>query len=110
MPLAASWRNHGLSLSGYIVRDAYGEHEECFYPSGGLCLISRAAIAQLSPELFPHRYFAYHEDAWLGFYLRATGAGSPRSRVRRRAMSISSTARLLGRPRLRFPAGAQPLA
>jgi GT2 family glycosyltransferase len=100
--LAESWRNHGLSLSGYIVHDVYGESEECFYPSGGLCLLSRAVIARLSPELFPHRYFAYHEDVWLGFYLRATGgwvAKEPRAAA---AHVHSSTARLLGRPRLRF--------
>lgn len=100
--LAESWRNHGLSLSGYIVRDAYGGREECFYPSGGLCLLSRHAVAALLPELFPHQYFAYHEDVWLGFRLRASGgwvAKEPRAAA---AHVHSSTARLLGRPRLRF--------
>lgn len=100
--LAESWRNHGLSLSGYIVHDAYGAREECFYPSGGLCLLSRAAIQPLLPQLFPHRYFAYHEDVWLGFYLRAAGgwvAKEPRAAA---AHIHSSTARRLGRPRLRF--------
>ncbi len=100
--LAESWRNHGLSLSGYIVHDAYGETLECFYPSGGLCLLPRNSIAAWLPQLFPHQYFAYHEDVYLGLRLRALG-GQVVKEPRAAAVHVhGSTARRLGRPRLRF--------
>jgi GT2 family glycosyltransferase len=100
--LDESQRNHGLSLSGYIVHDAYGEQQECFYPSGALCLLRRDAVEPLLPELFPHFYFAYHEDAGLGFRLRARG-GWVAKEPRAAAVHLhGATARRLGRPRLRF--------
>jgi GT2 family glycosyltransferase len=95
-------RNHGLSLYGFIVKDAYAGREGCFYPSGGLCVITRAALAALGPEVFPHFYFAYHEDVYLGFRLRAVGLAVAKEP---RAVGVhlaGSTARKLGRPRLRF--------
>jgi GT2 family glycosyltransferase len=95
-------RNHGLSLFGFIVKDAYPGQAACFYPSGGLCVLTREAVDALGPEVFPHFYFAYHEDAYLGFRLRARGyavAKEPRAVAVHLA---GSTARKLGRPRLRF--------
>ena len=94
--------NHGISLHGFGVHDAYGEVNECFYPSGGLCILTREAVEALGPELFPHWYFAYHEDVYLGLRLRARGgwvAKEPRAVV---AHIAGSTARRLGRPKLRY--------
>lgn len=102
LALAESWRNHGLSLAGYIVDDAYGETPECFYPSGGLCLLARPAVQSLLPRLFPHWYFAYHEDVYLGFRLRSQG-GQVAKEARAVAVHLhGSTARRFGRARLRF--------
>ncbi len=95
-------RNHGLSLYGFVVKDAYGGEAACFYPSGGLCVLARAVVDELGPEVFPHAYFAYHEDVHLGFRLRALGYAVSKEP---RAVAVhlaSSTARKLGRPRLRF--------
>ena len=95
-------RNHGLSLYGFIVKDAYRAEPACFYPSGGLCVLTREVVDRMGPEMFPHHYFAYHEDVYLGFRLRALGysvAKEPRAVAVHLA---SSTARRLGRPRLRF--------
>lgn len=100
--LLESQRNHGVSLSGFIVHDTYGDRSECFYPSGGLCLFKRDSIADMLPELFPHHYFAYHEDLYLGFRLRSQGHSITKEP---RAVAIhlaGSTARKLGRSRLRF--------
>jgi GT2 family glycosyltransferase len=100
--LEESWRNHGLSLSGFIIHDAYGDKPECFYPSGGLCLLARTAVGAMLPRLFPHAYFAYHEDVNLGLRLRAQG-GWVAKEPRAAAVHVhGSTARRLGRPRLRF--------
>jgi len=100
--LAESRRNHGLSLLGYIVQGAYAQQQACFYPSGGLCVLSRTALTVMLPELLPQRYFAYHEDVHLGFALRARG-GSVAKEHRAVAVHLAgSTARGLGRLRLRY--------
>lgn len=99
--VAESRQNHGYSMFGLIVDDAFGGSNQCFYPSGGLMAIRRSAIPRF-PQLFPHRYFAYHEDAWLGFELRSRGltvGKEPRAVAIHRA---GSTSRSLGRVRLRF--------
>jgi len=100
--LVQSRRNHGLSLYGYIVSDTYGTRAECFYPSGGLCLLKRAAIDDVLPELFPHFYFAYHEDVYLGFRLRAHDRQVVKESRAAVVHLAGSTARRLGRARLRF--------
>jgi GT2 family glycosyltransferase len=99
--VAESQRNHGYSVSGSIVHDAFGESRECFYPSGGLMAIRRSAIPHF-PQLFPHRYFAYHEDAWLGFALRSRGLTVGKEPGAVAIHRAGSTARSLGRARLRF--------
>ncbi|MBN2080808.1 glycosyltransferase [bacterium] len=100
--LAESRRNHGFSLFGHIVTDAYGGIPACFYPSGGLCCFPRKAIAQLLPELLPQQYFAYHEDVALGFMLRLAG-GTVAKEPKSIAIHLAgSTARRLGRPHLRY--------
>jgi len=99
--VAESRRNHGYSVSGSIVHDAFGESGECFYPSGGLMAIRRSAIPNF-PQLFPHRYFAYHEDAWLGFSLRSRGLTVGKEPGAVAIHRAGSTARSLGRARLRF--------
>jgi GT2 family glycosyltransferase len=103
----AAWqeseRNHGLSLLGFVVPDLYGDAPESFYPSGGLCLLRRSAIAAQLPELLPRQYFAYHEDVWLGFRLRSRGL-----RVLKEPRAIaahvegSTTRRTLSESHLRF--------
>jgi GT2 family glycosyltransferase len=100
--LQESHRNHGLSLYGYVVSELFGQREECFYPSGGLCLVRRSSTVQWLPQFFPQEYFAYQEDVWLGFGLRSKGetvAKAPRAAA---VHIASSTTRRLGRPRLRF--------
>lgn len=100
--LLESERNHGTSLLGFTVHDAYGTEPGCFYPSGGLCAFPRHVIDELGPELVPHYYFAYFEDVYLGYRLRALGHSVVKEP---RAVAVhlaSSTARKLGRPRLRF--------
>ncbi|MCH7472774.1 glycosyltransferase [bacterium] len=100
--LLESARNHGVSHFGYRVDDAYMGRDECFYPSGGLCLLSREILERHQPELLPHSYFAYAEDKCLGYRIRAAGgwvAKEPRAAAVHLA---SSTGKRLGRARLRF--------
>ncbi|MCC7478145.1 glycosyltransferase family 2 protein [bacterium] len=109
-----SYRNHGTTLFGYRAGDLYpptdpaqlgpgtASLKPAFYPSGGLCLITREVVDDLAPELFPTLFFAYHEDNFLGNHLRATG----RSIVKEpRAAAVhlhNATSRSLGKVRLRF--------
>jgi GT2 family glycosyltransferase len=97
-----SERNHGVSLYGFVVPELYGPEPACFYPSGGLCLLRRDAIAPLLPELVPQQYFAYHEDVWLGFALRSMGQRIVKEPAALAAHVEASTARRLGPARLRF--------
>ncbi len=112
--LQESYRNHGTTLFGYRAGDLYPATETsqlspgasslkpAFYPSGGLCLISREVIDELAPELFPTLFFAYHEDNFLGNHLRATGR---RIIKEPRAAAVhlhNATSRSLGKVRLRF--------
>jgi len=99
--LAESHRHHGVSLFGYQVSDAY-EQPGCFYPSGGLCLIERRAAERWLPELLPQRYFAYHEDVCLGLRLRGRDERIIKEPRAAAVHLASSTARRLGRVRLRF--------
>ncbi|MEZ5338283.1 MAG: glycosyltransferase [bacterium] len=100
--LVESRRNHGLSLYGYIVQDSFAGRDECFYPSGGLCLLRRASIAGWLPQCFPQDYFTYQEDVWLGFALRAAGGKVAKAPSAVAVHLASSTTRSLGRPHLRF--------
>jgi GT2 family glycosyltransferase len=80
----------------------YGEAEKCFYPSGGLCLLRLSAIAPLLPEVVPQRYFAYYEDAWLGYILRGQGRGLLKEPRAAAVHVAGSTARRMGGARRRF--------
>lgn len=94
--LKESWRNHGRSVCLWHVHDVYEQQNECFDPSGGLCLLKRRAVQQWLPQLFPHMYFAYGEDLNLGIRLRAQGgwvAKEPRAAA---AHIAHSTAQRMG--------------
>lgn len=100
--LQESHRNHGLSLYGYVVSELFGQRDECFYPSGGLCLVQRASAAKWLPQFFPQEYFAYQEDVWLGFAMRSMKLSVVKAPRAAAVHIASSTTRRLGRPRLRF--------
>jgi GT2 family glycosyltransferase len=99
--VAESRRNHGYSIHGYIADDAYAGRNECFYPSGGLMAIRRSAIPRY-PQLFPHHFFAYHEDAWLGFDLRSRRLSVGKQPAAVAIHQAGSTSRSLGRIRLKY--------
>jgi GT2 family glycosyltransferase len=97
-----SRNNNGRAIGLWHVTNLYGSHPECFDPSGGLCLLQRAVLEPLLPELFPHFYFAYGEDLLLGILLRARG-GWVAKEPRAAAVHLHhATARHLGAFRLRY--------
>ena len=100
--LADSWRNDGRSIGLWHVHNAYAGRDECFDPSGGLCLLERGAVADMLPQLFPHFYFAYGEDLCLGIRLRGRG-GWVAKEPRAAAVHMKhGTARLLNSGRVRY--------
>ena len=102
LELVESNANHGVSLYGYVVPALYGDAAGCFYPSGGLCLLRRSDLAGLLPELFPQRYFAYHEDTHLGFALRSRAKKIIKEPLAAGVHIEGSTARRIPAWRLRF--------
>jgi GT2 family glycosyltransferase len=97
-----SRQNHGLSWLGFIVTNAYGSSDECFYPSGGLCCLPRSTLDALGPEIFPNSWFAYYEDVALGFRIRQLGWWVAKAPIACAVHLASSTARTLGSTRLAF--------
>jgi GT2 family glycosyltransferase len=81
---------------------AHDAHSEpaCFYPSGGLCCMTRRRSNHYCRNFAD--YFAYHEDSALGFALRLRGFKIVKEPAATAVHIEGSTSRRLGGLRLRY--------